>query len=149
MTVDELIAREEIRSLLAHYNSCGDRGAVEEMVQAFAEDAVLDIAAGTFEGRGAILSFMQGVRGRGALTGASGGAAPRPVRHHLTTSRVDLEGPDAARAWTYFLVVRDGVVLQNGVYVDRFARAGGRWAIAHRRIKMEYDLVRASEAASP
>jgi hypothetical protein len=148
MTVEELIAREEIHRLLAHYNNCGDRGAVEEMVEVFAEDAVLDIAAGTFDGRAAILSFMQGVRDRGSLTGASSGAAPRPVRHHLTTSRIDLDGPDAARAWTYFLVVRDGVILQNGVYVDRFAQTGERWAFTHRRIKMEYDVVRAGEAAA-
>jgi len=148
MRLDEMIAREEIRGLLDHYNNCGDRGAVEEMVEAFAEDAVLDIAAGTFQGRSAILDFMRGVRERGALTGASGGIAPRPVRHHLTTCRIALDGPEAARAWTYFLVVRDGAILQNGLYVDRFACAGGRWAIAHRRIKMEYDLVRAGETAT-
>ena len=40
----ELIARESIRDLAARYNANGDAGRIDQVVELFAEDAVLDKA---------------------------------------------------------------------------------------------------------
>ena len=136
MTLEEMLAREAIRHTMAVYNTCGDRGANAEAVTAFAEEGVLEVPNGiTYQGRQAVLDFFNGLVRDGTLSGKR----PRPTRHHLSTSRIEIELPDRARSWTYFTLVRDGAIIQNGIYVDQFVRVGERWLIAHRRVKIEYD----------
>jgi hypothetical protein len=137
MTYDEEnIARAAIRHTQSIYNSAGDRGKVDDMITAFAPDGVLDIETDAFTGPEAIKAFINNVAA-GATTAKLAGS-----RHHLTTSRIEFDGDDAAQGWTYFFVMRQGAVIQEGTYIDRYRRIDGRWLIAHRRVKMLYDIAR-------
>jgi hypothetical protein len=135
VTPQQAAAHEAIRNALATYNNTGDRGLVGEMMAVFANDAVLDTTTEEIAGRGAIEAYFNAVVQNHVI----GGPDKRPSRHHLTTSRIELLGEDAARAWTYFLLIRDGVTVQTGIYVDQFAREAGNWLITRRRVKLEYN----------
>lgn len=135
MTLEMLLAREAIRATMALYNNAGDRGAIDEMMACFTDDAVLEVNADKPVGALAIRAYYDAVRSSGLI----GGADRRPTRHHLTTSRIEFDGSDSARGWTYFLLVRDGRVIQNGIYIDHFRRDGERWLLSSRRVKVEYD----------
>lgn len=134
MDIEKMLAREAIRYTLALYNNAGDRGAIDEMMTCFADDALLEVGEDRPAGKAAIRAYYQAVRD----TGLIGGADARPTRHHLTTSRIEFDGPDKAMGWTYFLLVRDGQTIQNGIYVDRFVRDGDRWLLIYRRVKVEF-----------
>jgi len=135
MNFQELSPYEAIRQAMALYNNAGDRGEISEMMEAFTDDAVLDTTKEEIVGAPAIESYFHKVVSDAVI----GGPDRRPARHHLTTSRIELESADTARAWTYFILIRDGVTVQTGIYVDRFSRRGNRWLISRRRVKLEYD----------
>lgn len=126
--------RAEIRHLQSIYNTSGDRGRIEEVIATFATDGALEVPGATHHGRDGIRAFLGGVVSDGATIDLRGS------RHHLTTSRIELEGDDAAQGWTYFYVMRAGRVLQEGTYVDRYARTPEGWRIAHRRVKILWTL---------
>jgi len=127
---DQAAARVAIQALLAAYNAAGDRGALDALLAVFAGDGVLEMPSGAFHGRDAIETFLSGVAAGGAEIDLRGS------RHHLTTSHIDLVSPTAALGWTYFFVMRAGVVIQEGTYVDRFECGADGWRIAHRRVKI-------------
>jgi ABC-type dipeptide/oligopeptide/nickel transport system ATPase subunit len=127
--------RAEIRHLQSIYNTAGDRGRIDDVLTVFAEDGVLDIPGRTLAGKSAIAAFLSNV----ARTG-SDSVDLRGSRHHLSTSRIDLVGEDAALGWSYFFVMRAGQVIQEGTYIDRFARIPEGWRIAHRRVKILWTL---------
>lgn len=135
MTYDEEnIARAAIRHTQSIYNSSGDRGKTDEMLAAFAPDAVLDIETDAFTGHAAIKQFISGV------AAGTNTVDLRGSRHHLTTSRIEFDNDDEARGWTYFFVMRQGTVIQEGTYIDQYRRIDGRWLIVHRRVKMLYSI---------
>jgi hypothetical protein len=127
--------RTEIRHIQSIYNTAGDRGRIEEVIAVFAADGVLEIPGQALAGREAIAGFLSGVATKGAPS-----VDLRGSRHHLTTSRIELDGEDAAQGWTYFFVMRAGQVLQEGTYIDRFVRTAEGWRIAHRRVKILWTL---------
>jgi ketosteroid isomerase-like protein len=134
MDVDELAAREHIRELIARYNLAGDRGRIDELVDCFADDAVLEIEGEPpARGREAIAARM-----RAAGDALAARAGRRLLRHHVTTSLVELASRDLASARSYFLVVTEIGVDHSGRYVDRFRREEGRWRIAHRRVAVDW-----------
>jgi hypothetical protein len=130
MTVDELLARESIRHLMAVYTTAGDRGQAAELARVFAQDGLYETPLGNFRGRAEIERFVKGLA-------ESGGSGARE-RHHLTTCRIDLEGPDTARGWSYVLRIGNGAIVEVCLYIDRFARIDADWLITHRRIKVEW-----------
>ncbi|MGH7802839.1 MAG: nuclear transport factor 2 family protein [Candidatus Binatia bacterium] len=136
MDVEELLAREEIRHLLASYNVAGDRGRREEFGSVFSEDAVLEMPSGRCEGRAAILERLFAPR-----EAASGRADVRMltfVRHHLTTSKIDFTSPTEAKGRTYFMVLTDIGVDHSGIYVDEYRKRDGRWWIVRREVRIDY-----------
>jgi hypothetical protein len=135
MTTEELAARESIRVALSTYTNAGDRGALDELASAFTADGRLELFGRTCEGRAAIVELL----GRVVDPRATG---PDEVplgflRHHLTSSKIELDG-GGARGWTYFLVLTPIGLDHCGVYVDRFVPDGDHWAIAERRIKVDW-----------
>lgn len=127
--------RTEIRHIQSIYNTAGDRGRIEEVIAVFAADGILEIPGQSLAGREAIAGFLSGVATKGAPS-----VDLRGSRHHLSTSRIELEGEDAAQGWTYFFVMRAGQMLQEGTYIDRFVRTAEGWRIAHRRVKILWTL---------
>jgi ketosteroid isomerase-like protein len=135
LNINELTARVAIQHTMSVYNNAGDRGALSEMMSAFTDEAVLDTTQEEIQGRSAIEAYFREVVAQGVVTGPG----RRPSRHHLTTSRVEMDGHDTAHGWTYFVLIRDGVTIQTGIYTDHFAKQGDRWLISRRRVKLEYN----------
>lgn len=135
MTVEELLAREEIRCVLANYNMAGDRLRIDELASQFAVDGVLEAPGGRYEGRETIRQWMSGF---GRPADAPQRKPPAFVRHHITTCQIELTGPDAATARTYYAVYTDVGPDHCGYYADTFRKEDGRWVIAHRKARMDW-----------
>jgi hypothetical protein len=141
MTDKELRAREAIRHTLASYNIAGDRLRAEDFAACFTLDGILEsefMPPGKtfrFEGRAAILEWQRRWRDADA-----GGSARRAsfVRHHLTTCKIDLTGPDRATVRTYWVVWSDIGPDHAGHYLDSFRQVDGDWLIAHRRVREDW-----------
>jgi len=129
MTPEEAVAREAIRYTQSAYHRAGDRGRVDELVQQFTEDGVLELSGGTFEGREAIAERLSQV-------GGSRPALPPGVRpflhHHLTTSYVEIIGDTEATGSSYFLEMSPVGIDHCGRYADSYAKVGERWLIKKR-----------------
>ena len=129
----ELAAREQIRDTIARYAHCVDGGRFEELVDLFLPDGALEVEGREpHRGRDAIRAFVTGV---GQDIAASRGA-PR-IRHHVGNVLVDLDGPERARARSYFLAVTDTGVDHWGRYRDELVPSGGRWRFAVRQVRTD------------
>jgi hypothetical protein len=142
MSVDELLAREAIRQTMAAYTMAGDRLRVEEFVAVFTDDAVLESEgvpeadAFRFEGRAAIGGWL--MRWRRPPDAERRTHQATFVRHHLSTSQIELTGADSARARTYWTAYTDIGPDHCGYYLDQFRKVDGQWLIAHRRVRMDW-----------
>jgi hypothetical protein len=133
MDVWELVAREEIRELVARYAHCADSGRFEELVALFAEDGLLQIDdREPLRGRDAILAFLASTR-----SGVRESSAVRSIRHHVSSLRIDVSARDAATASSYFLVVTERGPDHWGRYRDRYTVSGGRWLFAAREVRVD------------
>ncbi len=133
MELWELVAREEIRQLVARYAHHADGGRFAELVALFAEDGVLRIDdRAPLQGRDAILGFLGDTRRDLAVLPGTGS-----IRHHVTTLRIDVASPDAAAGAAYFLVVTDRGPDHWGRYRDRYVREGDRWRFGERRVRVD------------
>lgn len=129
MTDEETRARAGIAKTLAAAAQAGDARKADAYVSCFAPDGVLDLGAQAYVGRDAIHAWMSG-------PSVIPQREDRPrgfVSHHLTTCRIELDGPDAATVRTYWLVTSPVGLDHNGYYDDSFVRLGGEWLIARRR----------------
>lgn len=129
----ELIAREQIRDLVAGYAQLADTGRFDALLELFAEDAVLhggDQPAA--RGHDGIRAFLTG-------TGSSlkdVTSAPL-IRHHVSNLRIEVLSPDEARGTSYFFVVTDRGPDHWGRYRDEYVRRDGRWLFRHRRARLD------------
>jgi 3-phenylpropionate/cinnamic acid dioxygenase small subunit len=129
----ELEAREQIRDTIARYAHYVDGGRFDELVELFVPDGVLEVEGeAPHRGRDAIRAFVAGV---GHDIAASTGA-PR-IRHHVGNVLVELEGPEGARARSYFLAVTDAGVDHWGRYRDQLVPSGEQWRFALRRVRTD------------
>jgi hypothetical protein len=138
VTAEEARAREEIRHTMAIYNNAGDRGQLEELSRTFTADGVLEFAGTRLVGREAIAEGLGATVDRNRSGTAREGATQPLVRHHLTTSRIELVTDDEAVGWTYFTVVTAIGLDHCGVYVDRFTRTDDGWLLSSRRVKVDW-----------
>ena len=135
MTLDEMLDREEIRLLLATYNSEGDRGRVDRLASVFAEDGVLQGGSGfRATGHAEIMQTLSGPRGPEDRRHRR----PAFMRHHLTTSLITFEDDKTAHGRSYFLAVTHIGPDHSGVYNDRFEKRDGRWMIAERKVRIDW-----------
>jgi hypothetical protein len=141
MSLDELIARECIRQTIARYTMAGDRLRSDDFMAVFTDDAVLETdrvpEADAFrcEGRAAIGQWFGRWRSRDLRAAAQRATF---IRHHLSTSQVELTGPDSAQARTYWVAYSDIGPDHCGYYVDVFRREGAEWLIAHRKVRLDW-----------
>jgi hypothetical protein len=130
--LDELLAREAIRDLVARYNAGGDSGRFDEVVELFAPDAVLELERETLHGREEIAQLFRRTQQRVVASAQPGGR--QHIRHFTATLQIDVEEPDAARGRCYFQVLMAHGLDHWGRYIDRYARVEGRWFFSHRRV---------------
>jgi hypothetical protein len=132
MTDAELKARLAIADRLAACTQAGDARKADAYSECFTEDGVLDLTAGggaEIAGREAIRAWMHGPK---VIPQPRGGPAGF-ISHHLTTSRTELTGPEAATVRSYWLVTSPRGLDHNGYYDDRLRCVEGAWLIARRR----------------
>ena len=105
MDVDDLIARESIRDLVARYNAYGDSGRFEALSELFALDAVMEIVqlgggVVRHEGRDDIGRIFSRVSDRiESRSEDRPGDAPSHIRHFTATHQIDLLDPELHRAF--------------------------------------------------
>jgi hypothetical protein len=141
MTPDELLAREAIRDLMARYTIAGDRLKEDEFIALFTADAIMESEgvpardAFRHKGRDQIRQWIS--RWREPPRGAAVTQATF-VRHHLSTSHIELLSATTARARTYWVAYTDIGPDHAGYYLDAFRKEGADWLIAHRRGRLDW-----------
>lgn len=143
MELWELIAREQVRDLVARYNANADAGRFDEVVALFADDAVMELVAAdgrtrSFVGSDAIRSLLCGTKAAWAPVparkdAAGDGGRRHHVRHFVATHQIDVLDRDHARGRSYFLVLMDHGLDHWGRYVDEYGTRDGDWRITRRR----------------
>ena len=129
----ELIAREQIRDLVARYAHHADGGRFGELVALFAEDGTLRIdEREPLVGREAVRAFLDVTRDSLRTSPTA-----RFTRHHVSSLRIDVSSPEDATGAAYFLVVTDRGVDHWGRYRDRYVRRDGYWLFAERRVRVD------------
>ena len=134
MDLDELIAREAIRDLVARYNATADTGRFDDTIDLFAEDAVMEIGDEVLAGREAIREMFAATRD--SIAGRAG-EQPAYVRHLTATLQIDLESSTTATARCYFQVLMAHGLDHWGRYLDRLGLVDGRWRFTHRRVLID------------
>ncbi len=141
MTLDELSAREAIRDTIAKYTTSGDRLKAQDLAACFTEDGIIesegvpDAQRFRYEGRAAILAWQNRWREPSDVPITKASFA----RHHLSTSKIDLIGADAAQVRTYWAAWTDIGPDHAGYYLDLFRKVDEDWLIAHRRIRLDWE----------
>lgn len=140
MTLDELIARESIRDLVARYNANGDTGRFAQLFELFADDMVMELkmfdgSVELHEGLEAVKLIFTGTKDRVDAQGTVAG--PAYIRHHTATLQIDLVDTDHANARCYFHVLTGDGIDHWGRYVDRFRRIAGTWKFSRRMVQVE------------
>ncbi len=144
MTLDELLAREAIRALMAKCAQAGDSLRAEEYAACFTEDGILKTGAAgeglglNLASRAEIFAWQTEKRAPGKGMGQSGPVALTFARHNLATCKIEITGPDSAQARTYWHVITDAGPDHSGVYRDTFRRVDGEWLIAERQVRTEW-----------
>ena len=59
------------------------------------------------------------------------------LRHHVSSIRIELTGPDSASATSYFAVYTEVGLDHWGRYGDRFVRVDAQWLLEHRRVRVD------------
>lgn len=133
-TVHVTTARDAIRDLVAAYAHAADRGRFDDLVALFAPQGVLELPDGRrIVGRGAIAQLLRETAE--SLGGGSG--RRRLLRHHVSSHRILVEGPRAARGWAYFVVFSERGADHWGRYVDAYTRCGDTWCFASRHVRVD------------
>jgi ketosteroid isomerase-like protein len=133
--VDELIAREAIRDLVARYNANADAGRFAQVVELFTDDAVIELPDERIEGRAAIDAMFRDVRSQ--VTAATPTGTTPYLRHFTGTLQIDVDGGDRAASRCYFQVLMPSGLDHWGRYVDDFVQVDGQWRIARRRVSVD------------
>jgi hypothetical protein len=134
MDLAELIARENVRDLVARYNANADTGRFDQAVELFAPEAVLEIGDARHEGREGIRALFVGTRD---VVAGRGGDRPTYVRHHTATLQIDVTSASTAQSRCYYVVLLAHGLDHWGRYIDELAEIDGRWQFTHRRVTID------------
>ncbi len=141
MEVWEIDARECIRDIVTRYNSNGDTGRFDHVLELFAEDAVMEIGGGdgrpvTYRGRDEIATIFTGTRERWSASAGQRGAPPY-VRHCVFTHQIDVVDRGHARGRSYFQVLMAHGLDHGGRYIDEYETRQGRWLFTSRKVTID------------
>ena len=129
-----MLARQEIRDVLARYARGVDRADGELLAGCYHPDAIEEHGS-TYSGPAAeyIAGAVERLRAMG------------PMAHYLCSTHIELDG-DRAWAETYVLTFArfgggggDVDTLTGGRLCDRFEYRSGEWRIAHRRMTFDWN----------
>jgi uncharacterized protein (TIGR02246 family) len=127
----EVSARAAIRDLVARYNSNGDAGRLDAMLELFLPDAVVEVNGRSLNGIAAIRSFFE--EAASATRSRRGGY----VRHFTATHQIDFADRETAHGRCYFQALTEIGLDHWGRYVDEYRRTEGGWRFARRSIRVD------------
>lgn len=127
MELQALVAREQIRDLVARYSFATDRGWFPELMGLFAADAVLVLGGVEHVGAAAIRAAVGDVAGR----------HPHQQRHLVGTLAIDVLSCEHASARSYFQVLTARGLDHWGHYSDAFVCRDGRWLFSRREVHVD------------
>lgn len=132
--LERVLARDEIREVLARYARGVDRADGELLKSCYHPDAIEE-HGGNYTGNA--FEYVDGAVPRIRLMGA--------MQHLLGSSHIELDGEVAfveTYIWTFarFASERGSTdTFTGGRLIDRFERRGGQWKIAHRRTVFDWN----------
>ena len=132
--IERMMAREEIREVLARYARAVDRADGPLLKSCYHEDAIEE-HGGNYTGNAH--EYVDGAIPRIQRMGV--------MQHLLGTSHIEFEGETArveTYVWTFYRASVEGRDLDTftgGRLVDRFERRQGAWKIAHRRTVLDWN----------
>jgi hypothetical protein len=135
MELWELTARESIRDLVARYNANGDTGRFAQVLELFAEDAVMETPDEVYEGRDGIARLFTGTKDN--VLGMKQEGKAIYLRHNTSTHQIDFVDPTHAKGRCYYFVLMPHGVDHWGRYVDEYEMRDGRWVFTRRKVTME------------
>jgi hypothetical protein len=127
---DRLATREEIRKLIAAYPMAGDRHSLLELANCFTPDGTLETPTQLLVGRVEIVRGLAENRLRRSFIF---------VRHHMTTTWIDVINDKEAAGCVYWFTVTDKGLNKSGVYSDEYQLLDGSWLIRRRLVDIDYD----------
>lgn len=129
----ELVARESIRDIVARYNSTGDRGRIDDMMELFAVDAILEVPdRAQLNGVDAIRDFFTAVAG-----GDDNRFELKVLHHHTATHQVDVIDEQSAKGRCYFAVYTQLGLDHWGRYTDEYRCVDGQWKFRRRLVRVD------------
>ena len=138
-TIERMLARDEIREVLARYARGVDRADGPLLKSCYHPDAIEE-HGGNYAGNAH--AYVDGAVPRIERLG--------PMQHLLGSTHIEFEG-EVARVETYvwtFLRVshegRDFDTFTGGRLIDRFERRDGTWKVAHRKTVFDWNRDTAS-----
>jgi len=136
LTVDDLIAIEEIKRLKYKYVRCLDQKRWDEIAELFVADAVASYGGGawSFDGRDAIVQFLRDSMGSQQFLSA----------HRVGQPEIEITGPDTATGtWALMdlvLQLEFGVDIRGAAfYEDTYVKVDGEWKIKATGYKRTYE----------
>jgi SnoaL-like domain len=138
--IDQVIARDAIRDLVARYNSYSDSGRLEQLFELFTSGAVMETQdrSGQFtryDGLDEVKQIFTGARER--IQSQPDPATAGYIRHFTATHQIDLVDDEHAAGRLYFAVLMAHGLDHWGRYVDRYLRDGDRWRFEHRKVYVD------------
>jgi len=118
--VKKLEDKEEIRTLRYKYCFKFDERDVDGFANLFTDDAILDLTAGTYEGREEIKQYLRNLKGEEG----------RFEAHMSHNPVLEINGNEAVGRWYYNvpLVWEDGKAgWSQGKYYEEYVREDGEW----------------------
>ena len=136
MELWELVARESIRDLVARYNANGDSGRFAQVLELFADDAVMELHDGElYEGIARIESIFTGTQK--TVKGLDTGGGRIYMRHFTSTHQIDLIDNTHARGRCYYQVLMHHGLDHWGRYIDEYGVHEGRWVFTRRNVTID------------
>ena len=133
MELWQLEAYAEISDLIPAYNSFGDRGRFDQLLELFAETAVMDINDGRiYEGADQIKTVFTD-----SSDSLSKDDSPSYIQHHTSSTHIEFEGDKKANSKSYFSVFLSNGIDHWGRYEDKFENINGKWLFVYRRVKTD------------
>ncbi len=135
MELWELTAREAIRDLVARYNANGDSGRFAQVLELFADDAVMETDDAIYEGHEGITRLFTGTKDM--VTGRTEPAKRVYLRHNTSTHQIDLIDATHAKGRCYYFVLMAHGLDHWGRYMDDYEMREGRWVFTRRKVTMD------------
>jgi SnoaL-like domain len=125
-----------IEQLITRFNYFGDAGELQKIKPLLDEKMRYELPNGTkFDGAQATVDGLAEVAKKMDFGGAPD--MPKYLRHHRTSSKIDIISETEAQADTYHLVLTDKGLDHWGRWQDRFVKRGDEWLFIERKVVTE------------